>query len=234
MKIKNVLFAAVAVCLVNLATPAFADIYTFTTSNTTTTGSFGTVTLVDNGAFVSVTVDPAGTVPFANTGDGNSTAYAFAFNMDSLNQYKITLTGGTATLMDKPNNGANTQTGLVYSASAIPTSGIVMPPFGSFNAGIGFTNFAKGGTAGLYSSSLTFNVSTVAAGGNVDISNFTKGTAGYLFSADLGLAEGTKNVVTTQNRTTPDGVPTNVPEPTTLALLGLGLMGFAVARRRMN
>lgn len=231
MKTKNILFTAAAAILMNLATPAFADaIYTFTTSSTTSSGSFGTVVLVDNGAYVSVTVDPAGTTPFANTGSG--TTYAFAFNMDALNTYKITLTNATATLMDKPNSSS--PIGLVYSASAIPLPNISMTPYGPFNAGIAFTNNAKGGTAGAYSGSLTFDVSTIAADGNVDIRNFTKGGDGYLFSADLGTAAGTQNVVTTQNRTTPDGVPTNVPEPTTLALLGLGLIGFAVARRRMN
>ena len=192
--------------------------YDLTTTNGGPQGTyFGSVTLDDIGNEVDFTVTLTEGAVFANTGTKQTTA--FAFNLGS--GFAIALTGATAT------SG-------VYVAAQAPAA-ITQNPFGNFSAGIDFTSSARTGTSGNYSAPLTFKVTKVDGGG-VSYTDFqTLNASGYLFSADIGLAGNTGNVATTINQLLPSAnASAAVPEPTTLALLGLGIAAFGMMRRRSS
>lgn len=233
MKIKNILFAATATTLMSLVAPALAtQIYTLNASAAGTfpgISTFGTVTLDDIGTTVNVTVSLANGGVFANTGNSTSGRTAFALMLGS--GFSIALSGSSA------------ESGIYQAVQ--PGGSLAQNPFGTFNAGITFKDTAANGASGGYNSPITFAV-TKTGGGAIGYSDFTtlsSGTGsqqGTLFSADVGFKLGTStaystgNVATAVSRSTPDGDPRPVPEPTTLALLGLGLLGCAIARHRKN
>ena len=217
-------FVGSAAATVMSADPIFYTLNTNVAGAPDATGTnYGTVSLQDVGDAVNFTISLNSPYVFANTGAKPTTA--FAFNVGS---------GFTINLPTSP----------IYIAVQ-PTSTITQNPYGNFTAGIEFQSNAATGVSGGYKDPISFSV-TKTGGGDVSYADFQslstsssgKGSfTGYIFSADIGnsLTGLTGNVVASggiDGRTTPNGVPTSVPEPAPIALLGLGLLGFAAARRK--
>lgn len=201
-----------------IATPAPISFALSVSSTSMLPGSnFGSVQLTQNGqAEVDFTVSLATGYAFAKTG---SIKNAFAFNIGGGNGFMVDLTGTSSS------SGT-------YVVSSAPIDKNTRG-FGQFSNGINFTGTAGGGMSGQYTAPITFKVTNSSGVSYADFENLN--SAGYLFAADIGnIASGaTGSVGSGQNARTPDGNPsTPVPEPTTVALLGLGLMGLVITRRR--
>ena len=223
---KKIRFFVSAMAMTLLSSSAIAAIvtavgttrsYNFTTTQVPefpATGPYGTVTLTQQGAGSLVQVNVSPNFVFANTGGG----YAFAFNLDPL------LVGESInlSLLDAP----------LYTVGPAPAN---QNPYGNFTNAI---TKNSPGTSGIQDNFLEFIV-TMA-----DIDNFlflstasTRPThpGGFLFSADLGFLQngqvvGTGTVAADEDDRVP---PTGLPEPTSFALLGLGLAAIGFGRRRM-
>lgn len=242
MKIKQIVSVLIALSsLTAINGSAVAAIipapitFTLSVSSNPTTGvpvfsgsNFGSVKLTQVGATeVDFTVTLAAGYAFANT--GSNPTNAFAFNLGSGFAIALTnplLTPGTPANGNKPAVPPSP----VYAIGAGPDS-TQTGGFGSFSNGIQFTNEAEGGLSGSYTAPITFKVTKASGVSYSDFEN--KNAAGYLFTADVGfLSTGaTGNVGSGKDRVTPDGDPSSVPEPKTIALFGLGLLGFAITRR---
>jgi hypothetical protein len=95
--------------------------------------------------------------------------------------------------------------------------------FGIFLLSITCT-VCQGGNASNPPGPLSF---TVTSATGVSISDFFANAGGYYFSSDIGGGNGnTGNVAATA------GVITHAPEPLSLSLIGLGLVGIGVLKRR--
>ncbi len=184
-------------------------------------GSYGTVTLTQALNKVDVAVVLKAGYLFANTGSDNGPHQAFVFNLGTgFTGANVAMTS-LSNVFDVAINGPFNQT-----------------PWGNFTNAVDFKSTIKGGLSAKIAGPMTFSVS--AAGITLDnfVSNAPAATRnnphpiGYLFSADVGNASSGKtgNVVTAI-----DAVPHVghvVPEPGTIALLGLGLLGVGWAMRR--
>jgi hypothetical protein len=217
--LSRLFFALAALTMVSLGHAAKADtIYTLnydscsggcgTTGQGSSSNNFGYVTLHQvNSSTVSVTVTLASGVgldtDFVNTGNG-SNHEPFAFNVDK----SITVT-----------NISNPYFTVGPSPDAI--SGL-----GTFSNTIACTSSCPSGASGanLLGNSLIF---TTADGSALNISDFIANSEGYFFAADvIGPSGNTGEVASTGVTTTGN----NVPEPTSIALLGSSLMALGAAR----
>ncbi|MDB5823693.1 MAG: hypothetical protein JWR21_2397 [Herminiimonas sp.] len=131
-------------------------------------------------------------------------------------------------------HSATQATGMVFSVAPSPsgvpgifTAGLqTQTPFGAFTDSITLND--HGNT--IYNH-LVFTLASTAFQDFI-VSVADAGHAGgYLFSADVALDGKTFTVVNSPGDTPSNG---RVPEPATLALLGLGLLGFAVSRRKQQ
>lgn len=111
-----------------------------------------------------------------------------------------------------------------------PLGGVFFPnytggsntPYGNFNYAVDYSG-GNGGGHGNHGP-LDFDVSRAAG---INLVNFVANGSGFFFSADvIGPAGGTGSIAASRLTLV------NVPEPATLALLGVGVVALGITRRR--
>ena len=219
------------------AIPAMADIQYSLTSDHCTSGCsgggnppFGTVTLHDNGGgSVHVTVSLLNGNKFVNTGFDAS----FMFNLVNNPVITVSNVSSNWSLDDLDGGNAN-------STAAATGSNISFDGLGNFDYGMVCTGCGNGGGGGI-NGPLTFDVaaSGLTLASFAENSRNNQGTIdpnGFVFGADI--LSGTTGQTGPVGASGPgtqctDCQQGNVPEPTSIALLG-GILVFTARRIRRH
>ena len=179
-------------------------------------GPYGSVTLTQNGSDVDVTVDLLADMNFVNTGGPHS---IFTFNATDVVASDITL--------------------VKFDGSSNSNITIVTPgentPYGTFTFMLDCTagkTACPNGSPGQTLDPLTFTVLNALELDLVGLS--TGGNPNSYFAADVICNAGSCGTGATGTIAVTGGPRTNVPEPGTLALLGIGLVGLGIGRRRRS
>lgn len=201
---KTLLLVLLAVIMCSAS--AFADPFTLTCSSTSVcnAGPYGTIAVTQlTSTSVQVTLTLTSGFVFANTGAGE----ALAFNLSGVTG--VSITGITAG----------------FGVGPAPTTA---SPFGAFGYSVSCTTCGPGTSPPTLSGPLTFVVSV--SSGTISASSFVANAGGFFFASDIGFPA-VNGVRVTQNVAS-NGSTSQVPEPTSMALLGSGLVGLAGAIRR--
>lgn len=216
---------------------ALGTVYTFdlTSSSKLGSGVLGTVTLTQHSVSrIDVSVAPARGGYFASTGVGP----AFDFNLSAAygtSATAINLLGATSTGNFIVNR---------YAAPGNTSDSYDLTPYGVFTNSIALVG---SGASGQISGPLTFDIVTTTPTG-ISLNDFATSTAynngqkgGYAFGVDMfyggktgsaGFLGATPTTIATPPDTSGGTGQKNLPEPASLALMGLGLMGVASLRKR--